>query len=81
MEQLEQAIVLLQQILEDTTVPKNIRESVSEAKEDLEEDVEFSVKLNKSIHVLDEISEDPNMPVYTRTQIWNVVSLLESISK
>jgi len=28
---------------------------------------------------LDDISSDPNMPSYVRTQIWNVVSQLESI--
>ena len=27
---------------------------------------------------LDEISDDPNIPSFIRTQIWNIVSLLES---
>jgi uncharacterized protein (UPF0147 family) len=27
--------------------------------------------------MLDEITNDPNMPMYARTKIWNVVSLLE----
>ena len=80
-QEIEQAIVLLDQIMEDTTVPKNIRENIKLAKESLEDGDDLSVKVSKAIHLLDDISEDPNMPVYTRTQIWNVVSLIESISK
>jgi hypothetical protein len=35
------------------------------------------VRISTAIHILDEIINDPNMPMYTRTQIWNVVSMLE----
>ena len=34
-------------------------------------------KINKALHELEEVAEDTNMQPYTRTQIWNVVSLLE----
>jgi len=30
---------------------------------------------------MDEISNDPNIPMYTRTQVWNIVSILESMEK
>ena len=29
----------------------------------------------------DDIINDPNMPMYTRTQIWNIVSMLESVKR
>jgi uncharacterized protein (UPF0147 family) len=32
-----------------------------------------------AIDLLDQISQDPNMPMYTRTRIWNVISVLEGI--
>lgn len=78
-EKLKQAMELLRQISEDRTVPRNIRENAKKAKESLESSEELTVKVDKAIQLLDEISEDPNMPMYTRTQIWGVVSLLESL--
>ncbi|MCD6371363.1 MAG: UPF0147 family protein [Candidatus Aenigmarchaeota archaeon] len=80
MEKLEQAVMLLDQIIEDRTVPRNIRENSQKAKENLlDESLELSVRIDKAIQLLDEVSEDPNIPVYTRTQVWNVVTLLESL--
>lgn len=79
-ERLKQAIVIIEQILEDRTVPKNIRDRAEKSKINLlDKKVELSVSISKAIQLLDEISEDSNMPVYTRTQVWNIVTLLESI--
>ena len=79
-QELEQVIELLTQILEDKTVPKNIREKAQMSKESLEDsEKELSVRVDQAVQLLDEISEDPNMPVYTRTQIWSLVSMLEGI--
>jgi uncharacterized protein (UPF0147 family) len=70
---------ILDRIINDRTVPKNIRESVERAKNALNSNEEEELKVNSAIVILDEISNDPNMPLYTRTQIWNAVSLLEQI--
>lgn len=77
-EKLKQIGDLLLQISEDRTVPRNIRESAQLAKESLESKEEQIMKVDKAIQLLDDISEDSNMPAYTRTQIWSIVSLLES---
>jgi uncharacterized protein (UPF0147 family) len=70
---------ILDKIINDRTVPKNIREAVEKAKNALNSKEDEEVKVNTAIVTLDEISNDPNMPLYTRTQIWNAVSLLEQI--
>ena len=80
-EKLKQIAELLLQITEDRTVPRNIRESAQQAKESLESDEEQITKVDRAIQLLDDISEDSNMPAYTRTQIWSIVSLLESFLK
>jgi len=73
-------IQFLSQIKDDRTVPKNIRASCEECIKDLQNDEEeLSVRLNSCISTLDEVSNDPNIPSYTRTQIWNIVSMLEVI--
>ncbi|MBD3155735.1 MAG: hypothetical protein GF368_03715 [Candidatus Aenigmarchaeota archaeon] len=80
MSKLETIINLLGEIADDRTVPRNVRSVIEEAKTSLEDDSkEMDVRLNSVISNLDEITNDPNIPMYTRTQIWNVVSMLESI--
>jgi uncharacterized protein (UPF0147 family) len=77
---LDTIIQALSQIKDDRTVPKNIRASCEECLKDLKnEDDELSVRLSSCIASLDEMSNDPNIPSYTRTQIWNIVSMLEAL--
>lgn len=71
------ALTLLEQIINDRTVPKNIRKAAEDSKASLNSTQLDEVKISTAIHTLDEIINDPNMPLYTRTQIWNVVSMLE----
>ena len=80
---IEPIVKLLTQIVEDRTVPRNIRAAAEEAKKDLTERTEngWDIRLSSAISVLDEIINDPNMPMYTRTQIWNIVSMLEAVKR
>ncbi|MBI2545224.1 MAG: UPF0147 family protein [Candidatus Aenigmarchaeota archaeon] len=71
-------VTLLDEIINDRTVPKNIRSSAEASKNYLIGDGEsWEMKISTAIHTLDEIINDPNMPIYARTKIWNVVSALE----
>jgi hypothetical protein len=81
-ESLKPAIELLDQIINDRTVPKNIRRVVEESKNSLnDENMQPEVRISTAIHLLDEIINDPNMPLYTRTKIWNIMSILEQIRR
>lgn len=81
-EPLKDVIVILSQIEKDYTVPKNVRIKVKNAYVVLGENGQsIGVRIDKSLQELDEVSDDPNVPSYIRTQIWNVVSMLESISE
>ncbi len=72
-------VELLEQIHNDSSVPKNIGTRIRNAINTLEEEGKPSaVKSDKAIEELDFMSDDSNMPTYTRTQIWHIVSLLES---
>ena len=83
MKDLEPIVKLLTNIIEDRTVPRNIRAAAEEAKKELTEKTNntWDIRLSSAISVLDEITNDPNMPLHTRTQIWNVVSMLETIKR
>jgi len=77
---MRQAIVMLMRIVNDTAVPRNIRRAATEAIKQLrDESLSPGVRAANAISILDEISQDPNMPIYARTLIWNVISLLETV--
>ena len=70
-------------ILSDTTIPKNVKLKIKCAHQalcDLEKST-FAIKIDRSLQELDEVSDDPNIPIYAKTQIWNVVSLLEKCNR
>jgi uncharacterized protein (UPF0147 family) len=67
-------------LAEDTSVPRNIRRGASEAKDLLlkEEDA-LDVRVASAIFMMDELANDPNIPLHGRTLIWNIISQLETI--
>jgi uncharacterized protein (UPF0147 family) len=71
---------ILRHIMEDTSVPRNIRRAAEESKDILgKDDDEPTIRASTVISILDEISNDPNIPIHARTLIWNVLSELESV--
>ncbi|HOO54821.1 MAG TPA: UPF0147 family protein [Methanothrix sp.] len=77
---IKQCVEVLERIMSDDTVPRNIRRSAESVKSTLLNDQDSeAIRAASAISVLDEISNDPNIPLHTRTLIWNVASQLETI--
>jgi len=75
-----QVIDVLDQLAEDTSVPRNIRRGASDAKERLLRQADaLDVRCASAIFILDELANDPNIPIHARTLIWNIISQLETI--
>ena len=73
---------ILDNIVNDTSIPRNIRRAAEESREILNnEEEELSVRTSSVISILDEISNDPNIPVHARTLIWEVLSELEALKE
>ena len=72
-------IELIDTVGEDTSVPKNIRRALAEAKERLRGSDELSTRVSVAVYAIEAVSEDINMPMHARTQIWTILSALESI--
>ena len=70
---------MLDGLLNDTTIPKNIRRALGKGKARLEGAEEKNVKLSAAIYLIEGVSEDINMPSHARTQIWALMSSLESL--
>ena len=74
-------IDLLEGVMKDDSVPRNIRKSAEEVRVLLTGSKDsLAVKAAASINILDEINNDPNIPFHTRTIIWNIVSQIETLS-
>ncbi len=80
MEKIKEIIEMLSELIEDTSIPKNIRKALSDSKQRLtDKDAELNVKVSASIYSIESITDDINMPAHARTQIWAIISELESL--
>ena len=75
--QVDIVINSLNEVLEDVTVPKNVKIKIENIFDTLKENRELPIKINKALNELGEIANDVNLHAYTRAQIWNVISALE----
>jgi len=77
---LNNATSTLNQIATNPSTPKNIRKNIADIVEELKSDeYSISVRAANTISLLDDITQDPNLPSYVRTSLWQAVSTLESI--
>jgi len=76
-QKLQNVIDLLNQMLEENAVPKNVRARIDKTIILLQKDEESQIKISKAMHELEDISNDTNMQSDTRTQIFNIISVLE----
>lgn len=79
-ESMKEAIETLEQITASNSTPKTIKKSITDLIADLNNpEYSLSVRAANTISLLDDVTQDPNMPSYVRTQLWQAVSKLESI--
>ena len=74
------SIGVLQSVADSNITPRNIRKIVKDSIFMLQDKtVSPGIMAANAISMLDEVSQDPNMPSYARVTIWNAVSTLESV--
>lgn len=79
--EIDDVMFVLNELREDNTVPKNVRLKIEDAVSILSMDTEAEIKASRVLSKLEEIAEDVNLQPYTRTRIWDVISLLEKIKQ
>jgi uncharacterized protein (UPF0147 family) len=70
---------IMEEILSDRAVPRNIRAKIEEALAKVK--LNSVTSLSEAIYLLDDISNDVNMPDHTRTDIWHLISRIEEIKE
>ncbi len=80
---LDEILEFLQMLAEDRRIPRNVRSMINEALEEITSNEEENIKtrITTAISILDEASNDQNLQQFSRTEIWNVISMLESFLK
>ncbi|KAG2474843.1 MAG: hypothetical protein NPMRTH5_2280002 [Nitrosopumilales archaeon] len=77
---LKEAIDTLDQITANSSAPKTIKKSITDLVTGLKSTEDsMSVRAANAISILDDITQDPNMPSYVRVTLWQAVSKLEAI--
>ena len=80
LELLNNALSTMNQIATNPSTPKNIRKNIGDLIEGLKAgEYSVSVRALNTISSLDDMTQDPNLPSYVRTSLWQAVSTLESI--
>ena len=80
LEFLNNSVSTLSQIATNPSTPKNIRKNIADIVEELKSnEYSVSVRAANTISLLDDVTQDPNLPSYVRTSLWQAVSTLESI--
>jgi hypothetical protein len=77
----QKIVQLLDGLIEDTSIPRNVRNSISSAKQKLTASEDKLAGLSGAIYALDEVSNDINLPMHGRTMIWNILSELEMLKE
>ena len=79
---LKQIMDVLDQLAEDTSVPRNIRRGANDAKGALNKTANaMDVRVASAVNILDDLANDPNIPLHGRTQIWNIISQLSQLER
>ena len=71
---------LLSSLTSDSSISKNVREALEGIRENLLAG-DVAVKIDAALQKVEDLSLDPNLSPYARTQIWNLTSLLEGAQK
>jgi uncharacterized protein (UPF0147 family) len=71
----------LNMISEDNSIPRNIRRGAEEVKQILiKQHDPIDLRVASATSILDELANDPNIPLHGRTLIWNIMSRLEELA-
>lgn len=77
---MQEGVETLDQISKNPSTPKTVKKSLADLLAELNStEYSMSVRAANAISQLDDITQDPNVPSYVRTQLWQAVSKLEAI--
>jgi len=78
-DKVQNIVEYLDEMKNDSTVPRNVKSKMDEVILILNDELDLSMRIDKAVHIFDKLNDDVNIDSFTRTQLWNVVSLIEAL--
>jgi len=72
---------LIDILLGDVMIPKNVKNILQNIGAIIERDNKNVVKLSEAIYGLQDISEDPNLPLNAKSDVWQLLNKLEKLKE
>jgi len=72
---------LIEMLLGDVMIPKNVKNILQNIKVIVEKNGNNVVKLSEAIYGLQDISEDPNLPLNAKSDVWQLLNKLEKVKE
>lgn len=79
MEKIQQVINAAEGMLEEGNLSKNVTEGLKQLVAVLKKSDDVSLVKEKCLHELESLSNNENLDSYIRTQLWDLVALLERL--
>jgi len=81
-EQLSSILEAMKQVLEDRTIPRNVKRVVEGGCKKLQDQSEdLEVTIATVLYELEELASDINIPSHARTAIWSILSAFETLKE
>ncbi len=80
-EMIVQITAKMDQLISDTSVPKNVRTAIGEARTKLNNSGDYTIRISTAIYNIDGVSNDINLPSQARTALWSILSMLEAVKE
>jgi uncharacterized protein (UPF0147 family) len=79
-DEIKEIVEVLNQVIKDSSVPRNIRRGAEEARGILlDETQDIKNRASSALYILEDLSNDRNLPMHARTVLWNVAGALETL--
>ena len=77
-----EVIPKMNDILNDRSMPRRVRETINRISTELtDEQHDMAVQITSAIYELDAIANDINIPMHSKTILWDLISDLEALKE
>lgn len=78
----DEVVSRVDEVLTEHTMPKRVRQTLEDIKKDLKnEEDDLVVRATSAIYALDGIANDVNIPMHTKTVLWDITGMLETLKE
>lgn len=80
--EIKDVIEKIDESLNDYSMPRRIKNILSQIKTELlKEGSDKAIRISSAIYMIEEVSNDVNIPMHSKTTLWDIISDLEALKK